>query len=335
MTRGIPVGTMTGWHVVERGRAEYRHELPIPGLGDDGEATLVAVDAAAANFADRLLIDGKYQLRPRIPFVPGFELAGTVVATNSARLAVGDRVAGTALPDHGSWAEYAVADARHLTVLPDDLDTVDAVGFHVNAQTAWFALHRAGRVRPGETVLVHAAAGGVGSMAVQLGVAHGCRVVGTASGPKLDLVRRLGADFALDNRDEEWPSVLREMVGDVDVVVDPVGDAVFAPSWKALAFEGRYVTVGFASGSIPTVTANQALVRNVSLHGMYWTPYATRHPELVREAADRIFDLWRSGRLDPCITVRAPLRTALDQVDEIHAGRTTGKTVLTVDRRTP
>lgn len=326
---------MTGWQVVERGHAEYRDDLPVPDLGDtdDPEATLVAVDAAAANFADRLLIDGRYQLRPKIPFVPGFELAGTVVATNSSRVAVGDRVAGTAHADHGSWAEYAIADARHLTILPDDLDPIEAVGFHINAQTAWFALHRAGRTAAGETVLVHAAAGGVGSMAVQLAAAHGCFVVGTASSPKLDLVRRLGASLALDNRDPDWPTTLRSAVDDrggVDVVVDPVGDAVFAASWKSLAFEGRYVAVGFASGSIPTVPANQALVRNLSLHGMYWTPYASRYPELVRRAADHIFDLWRTDRLDPCITVRAPLSDALERVEAIHAGLTTGKTVLTV-----
>ena len=170
-------------------------------------------------------------------------------------------------------------------------------------------------------------------MAVQLAAAHRCCVIGTASSPKLDLVRRLGAGLALDNRDPDWPTALRSAVGDrggVDVVIDPVGEAVFAASWKSLAFEGRYVAVGFASGSIPTVPANQALVRNVSLHGMYWTPYATRHPDLVRRAADHIFELWRADHLDPCITVRAPLREALDRVEAIHAGLTTGKTVLTV-----
>lgn len=322
---------MRAWQVVERGHAVLADDVAVPTLPDDEpHATVVEVHAAAANFADRLMIDGKYQLRPRLPFAPGFELAGVVTATSSDRLRVGDRVAGTTLPDHGSWAEVAVADARHLTVLPDDLGFVDAVGLHINAQTAWFGLHRAGRTTAADTVLVHAAAGGVGSMAVQLAAAAGCRVVGTASEGKLDRVRDLGAHHAVDNRADDWVAAVRDAVGEIDVVIDPVGDAVFAGSWKLLAFEGRYVSVGFASGGIPSVPANQALVRNLSLHGMYWTPYATRHPELVAGAAEQIFGLWRSGRLDPCVTVVAPLDRALARVDEVAAGGTTGKTVLTV-----
>lgn len=322
---------MRAWHVVERGSAVLVGDAPTPGVvADEPHSTVVEVHAAAANFADRLMIDGTYQLRPRLPFVPGFELAGVVVDTTSPRLHVGDRVAGVAHPQHGSWADVAVADARHLTVLPDRLDFVDAVGLHVNAQTAWFALHRAGRVAPGEVVLVHAAAGGVGSMATQLAVAHGCRVVGTASSAKLDTVRRLGATLAVDHRDPDWPARVRRDLGPVDVVIDPVGEAVFAGAWKLLGFEGRYVTVGFASGGVPTVRANEALVRNVSLHGMYWTPYATARPDLVATAAEEIFRLHAEGRLDPLVTVTAPLEEALTCVDRVVRGETTGKSVLVV-----
>lgn len=312
-----------------RGAAEFRTDLPEPTLLGD-EATLIEVHAAAANFADRLMIDGKYQLRPPYPFVPGFELAGVVVETRSERLRVGDRVAGVSDPAHGSWAELAVADARHVTVLPDDLGWTDAVGLHVNAQTAWFALHRAGRLRSEDVVLVHAAAGGVGSMAVQLAREFGCRVVATASAGKLGTVARLGVDLAVDNRDPGWPSLVAERFGTVDVVVDPVGDAVFAGSWKLLGFEGRYVSVGFASGAIPSVAANQALVKNASLHGMYYTPYATRHPELVVLAAEEIFGLHRAGRLDPMVMTIAGLEEAVSCVDDVAAGTTTGKTVLAV-----
>jgi NADPH:quinone reductase len=322
---------MRAWYVVERGRAVMVDDAPMPHLDpQDPHTTVVEVHAAAANFADRLMIDGRYQLRPRTPFVPGFELAGVVRATSSSRLRVGDRVAGVANPRHGSWAEVASADDRHLTVLPDDLGWVDAIGLHVNAQTAWFALHRTARLRPTDTVLIHAAAGGVGSMAVQLARAHGCRVVGAASAGKLDVVRSLGADVVVDNRGDSWPAVIRDAVGEVDVVIDPVGEAVFAGSWSLLGFEGRYVAVGFASGGIPSVPANEALVRNLSLQGMYWTPYATARPDLVIRAAGEIFGLHREGRLDPCVTSTAPLEDAIECVDRVARGATTGKTVLTV-----
>ena len=322
---------MRAWHVLARGRAELVADAPEPALDpDDPHATIVEVHAAAANFADRLMIDGRYQLRPPLPFVPGFEVAGVVTASQSDRVRVGDRVAGVTHPEHGSWAEVALADARHLTVLPPELGWVDAIGLHVNAQTAWFALHRAARLRAADTVLVHASAGGVGSMAVQLARAHGCRVVGTASSGKLATVRSLGVDLAVDNRDGAWPNVVRDGVGDVDVVIDPVGDAVFAGSWALLAFEGRYVSVGFTSGAIPSVPANQALVKNVSLHGMYWTPYATARPDLVAAAAVDIFRLHREARLDPCVTVVAPLEAALLCVERVASGATTGKSVLVV-----
>lgn len=322
---------MRAWHVVERGRAEFVTDAPVPGLdADDPHSTIVEVHAAAANFADRLMIDGRYQLRPRMPFVPGFELAGLVRATNSDRIRVGARVAGVAHPQDGSWGEIARADARHLTVLPSEVGWVDAIGLHVNAQTAWFALHRAARLQPADVVLVHSAAGGVGSMAVQLATARGCAVVGTASRGKLGVVRSIGATLAVDNRDPEWASRVRAEIGAVDVVIDPVGEAVFAGSWQLLGFEGRYVSVGFASGGIPSAPANEALVRNLSLHGMYWTPYATTHPRLVDAAASEIFRLHRAGHLDPCVTVIAPLEEALSCSDRIAAGDTIGKTVIAV-----
>ena len=322
---------MRAWQVVARGRAELASDVARPVLDpDDPHATVVEVHTTAANFADRLMIDGRYQLRPRLPFVPGFEVAGVVLATNSSRLRVGDRVAGVTDPRHGSWAEVAAADDRHLTVLPDHLGWTDAVALHANAQTAWFALHRAARLRPDDRVLVHAAAGGVGSMAVQLAIAHGCTVVGTASAGKLVTVRSLGVHLAVDNREPSWPDHVRAAVGDVDIVIDPVGDAVFAGSWKLLGFEGRYVSVGFTSGSIPSIPANQALVKNVSFHGLYWTPYATARPDLVTRAATEIFGLHRDGRLDPCVTVTAPLDDALRCVDQVASGATTGKSVLVV-----
>ncbi len=323
---------MRGWRVVTRGVVELADDLDPPTLDpDDAHHTIVEVRAAAANFADRLMIDGRYQLRPSHPFVPGFEAAGVVVASNSRSLSVGDRVVGVASPQHGSWAERCAADARHLARLPDDVDWAAAIGLFTNAQTAWFALHHAARVTADDVVLVHAAAGGVGSMAVQLATAAGCTVVGTASAGKLERVDVLGADLAIDNRRADWHTAVRERFGGVDVVVDPVGGPVFDGSWRLLRADGRYVVVGFASGEVPAVPTNQALVRCLSVHGMYWTPTALRHPSLVRQATDEIVTLYRAGRLDPCVTVVAPLGEAVDRLDDVAAGRTAGKTVLMVE----
>ena len=323
---------MRGWQVTHKSVVEFGDAVPRPELDpDDQHHTLIEVRAAAANFADRLMIDGRYQLRPRRPFVPGFEVAGVVIESNHAPLAVGTRVAGVTDPRHGAWAEVCAADSRHLTRLPDELGWAEAIGVHTNAQTAWFALHHSGHITAGDTVLVHAAAGAVGSMAVQLARAAGCTVVGTASYPKLERVRELGAHHAVDNRSDGWPTLVRNAVGAVDVVIDPVGDAVFDGSWKLLADEGRYVVVGFASDGVPSIPANQALVRNLSVHGMYWTPLATAHPDLVERAAWEIFGLHREGRLDPCVTVVDSIEHADRRLADVTAGRVIGKTVLVWD----
>lgn len=322
---------MKAWQVTRPGTAEFDHDVAPPLLDtSDENSTIVDVRAAAISFADRLMIDGKYQLRPRRPFVPGFELTGVVTATNSPRLAVGDRVVGLAEPRYGAWADVARADARHLRILPDDIDFFDGVAFHTNAQTAWFALHRAARLTEDDTVLVHAAAGGVGSMAVQLAVAAGCRVVGSASGDKVDTVRHLGADLAVNRRDPNWAESVRDHVGHVDVVIDMVGESLFSATWDLLDFESRYVAVGFASGRAPSIRADRALVKNVSVHGVYWTPYADRRPDLVDEAAAEIFELYRTGRLDPCLGSVEPLDGAVRSADRVWSGATTGKIVIDV-----
>lgn len=322
---------MRGWLVHRWGEARFEERIPEPLPDPDApRRTLIDVHAAAANFADRLMIDGRYQLRPQRPFVPGFEVAGTVVESNDGAFQPGDRVVGVTIPQHGSWAERCVADSRHLMPIPDDVGWAEAIGVAVNAQTAWFALHRSARVSTDDVVLVHAAAGGVGSCAVQLAAHHGCTVVGTSSAGKLDRVRSLGATFAADNRDDGWPALVREATGGVDVVIDPVGGSVLDRSLRLLNFEGRYVVVGFASGEIAALATNQALIRNISLHGMYWTPYADRRPDLVTRATDEIWAAHAAGALLAGVTVVAPLEQAIDCAADVTAGRTTGKTVLMV-----
>lgn len=325
---------MQAWRVHELGSAVFEDDVPMPTLrADDTGAVLLKVEAAGPNFADSLMIEGIYQERPELPFTPGLEVAGTVAESRDDRLSVGDRVVGTTRPGWGAWAEYALCDGSHLVVIPDGIDTADAVAMHVNAQTAWFALHRRANLQPGESVLVNAAAGGVGTMAVQLAVAAGATVYGTSSAGKLAVAKRLGAAASLDNRSDGWPDQLREITNGrgIDVVVDMVGGSPFAESWRLLAFEGRLVVVGFTSGDVPTVKANHALVKNVSLEGLYWGRYQDDAPELVQAAAVEIFDVHLAGKLDPCISGTGNMSEALDRLTDIAGGRTTGKLVLTWD----
>jgi NADPH2:quinone reductase len=323
---------MRAWHVARYGEPEFRTDIAAPvvdgGDGGDDDQVIVEVEAAAVNFADSLMLVGEYQERPPLPFTPGIELAGTISNPGTSRFSVGDRVVGLAGLGTGSWAEFARCDSRQLVSIPDDVAYIDAVGLHINAQTAWFALHRRAQISPTDTVLVHAAAGGVGALVVQLAAAHGCTVIGTSSAAKTGIAESLGAVACYDNRDPGWADRVRTDHGLVDVVIDPVGGPVFAPSFRLLGFEGRYVTVGFASGDIPTVKTNHALVKNVTLHGLYWTRYTFENRRLVDDAAEEIFGLHRAGRLDPLVATVASMDQAVDRVADVASGRTVGKTVL-------
>ena len=323
---------MRGWLVSDKGSADLVDDLPEPECGD-GEM-VVQVEAAAANYADRLLIDGKHQIRPRRPFTAGLEVAGTVIDSRADGFAIGTQVTGLVEPGSGCWAERCRVTPDDVIVVPRGVDPVDAVAINLNAQTVWLALHHRCAVAPGDVVVVHAAAGGVGTMAVQLAVAAGARVLATCSEPKMDVPRSLGADVVVDNRSDDWHHVLDDAApGGVDIVIDPVGGELFERSLKLLRFEGRLVTVGFTSGTIPSLAANYALVKNLSLIGVFWEPYAAHRPELVQRAADEIFTLHRNGHLDACVTVIDHFDAALDRVDAIAAGTTTGKTVLVWDDR--
>lgn len=318
---------MKGWLVRQKGTAEFVTNLPEPELV--GESMIVQVDAAAANFADRLLIDGKHQIRPPRPFTAGLEVAGTVVESASDRHPVGSRVMGLVEPGVGSWAEVCRCLPHNVIRIPDGVDSVTALAIHLNAQTVWLGLHHRARIRSGDVVLVHAAAGGVGTMAVQLAAAAGATVIATCSAGKAALPLRLGATAVVDNRVADWHKQVAEHAPDgVDIVVDPVGGDLFEPSLKLLRFEGRLITLGFASGKVPSLAVSYALVKNLSLIGVFWEPYALRRPELIERAAKEIFALHAAGRIDPCVSVVDNISNAVDRVNDIAAGITVGKTVL-------
>jgi NADPH:quinone reductase len=322
------------WQVSRHGEPQDVLELaevprPEPGPGQ----LLVRVLAAAANFPDALLCRGTYQVRPPLPFSPGVELCGEVEAAGPGvtGFAPGDRVIGGSVLPHGAFAEYALMDAALAMPAPATLDDAEAAPFHITYQTGWFGLHRRARLAPGETLLVHAAAGGVGSGAVQLGKAAGARVIGVAGGPdKARVVRELGADVAVDRSREDFVAVVKEVTGGrgADVVYDPVGGDAFRLSTKCIAFEGRILVVGFASGEIPQAALNHALVKNYSILGLHWGLYQRLDPAAVRECHAELTGLAAAGLIRPLITERLPLAEVPDGLRRLADGSTTGRIVF-------
>ncbi|WP_327111804.1 NADPH:quinone oxidoreductase family protein [Streptomyces sp. NBC_01341] len=315
---------MQAWRVHRNGEPSEVMELeetdrPVPG---DGQA-LIEVRAANINFPDALLCRGQYQVRPPLPFTPGVEVCGT---TEDGR-----RVLATPALPRGGFADYVVADEAALLPSPEALDDAEAAALHIGYQTGWFGLHRRAHLQAGETLLVHAAAGGVGSAAVQLGKAAGATVIGVAGGPeKAAIARELGCDLVIDRRSEDIVAAVKEATGGrgADVVYDPVGGEAYAKSVKCVAFEGRVVVVGFASGSIPAPGLNHALVKNYSIMGLHWGLYNTKDPAAVRACHDELTKLAEQGAVKPLISERVPMADAARAVQRVADGTSTGRIVV-------
>ncbi|NEC29268.1 NADPH:quinone oxidoreductase family protein [Streptomyces sp. SID8111] len=315
---------MQAWQVHELGEPGEVMRLadtPVPTPGDG--QVLLKVRAAGINFPDALMCRGQYQVRPPLPFTPGVEICGE---TEDGRRVL----ANPALP-HGGFAEYAVADAGALRPAPDALDDAEAAALHIGYQTAWFALHRRAALQAGETLLVHAAAGGVGSAAVQLGKAAGATVIGVVGGPqKAAVARELGCDVVVDRREQDVIAAVKEATGGrgADVIYDPVGGQAYTQSTKVVAFEGRIVVIGFASGTIPTPGLNHALVKNYSILGLHWGLYNTRNPKLVQHCHEQLTDLAARGAIKPLVSERVPLAGAAAAVQRVADGVTTGRVAV-------
>lgn len=315
---------MQAWQVHELGEPSEVMRLqdvqaPTPG---DGQV-LLKVRAANINFPDVLMARGHYQVRPPLPFTPGVEICGE---TEDGRRVL----ANPALP-YGGFAEYAVADAAALLPAPDSLDGAEAAALHIGYQTGWFGLHRRARLEAGETLLVHAAAGGVGSAAVQLGKAAGATVIGVVGGAeKAAVARELGCDVVVDRKSEDVVAAVKEATGGrgADVIYDPVGGEAYTQSTKVVAFEGRIVVVGFAGGSIPSPALNHALVKNYSILGLHWGLYNTKNPKLVQHCHEQLTELAARGAVKPLVSERVPLGEAAAAVQRVADGVTTGRVVV-------
>ncbi|MFF1294444.1 MULTISPECIES: NADPH:quinone oxidoreductase family protein [unclassified Streptomyces] len=315
---------MQAWQVHENGEPSEVMRLeevatPTPG---DGQV-LLKVRAANINFPDVLMCRGHYQVQPPLPFTPGVEICGE---TEDGRRVL----ANPALP-YGGFAEYALADAAGLLPAPESLDDAEAAALHIGYQTGWFGLHRRARLEAGETLLVHAAAGGVGSAAVQLGKAAGATVIGVVGGAdKAAVARELGCDVVIDRRAENVIAAVKEATGGrgADVIYDPVGGEAYTQSTKVVAFEGRIVVVGFASGTIPSPGLNHALVKNYAILGLHWGLYNTKNPKLVQHCHEQLTELAARGAIKPLVSERVPLSEAAAAVQRVGAGVTTGRVAV-------
>jgi NADPH:quinone reductase len=306
-------------------------DLPDPEPGACG--VRIRVRAAGVNFADGLMLKGQYQEKPPLPFTPGLEVAGEVEAAGAGvrGLATGQRV--LAVVNHGGFAEKVVARADDVVALPDDMDDVTAAGFAIAYGTAHGALRWRADLHAGEVLLVHGAGGGVGLTAVECGKALGATVIATARGAdKLAVAREHGADHVLESEGDDMKSRVRELTAGrgADVVYDPVGGAVFDASLRCVAWEGRIVVVGFASGQVPQIPANLLLVKNAAALGFYWGSYRKHDPERLRAGFKELFGWYRQGRIRPHVSRTLPLAGTAEAIRLLAERRSVGKVVVTV-----
>jgi NADPH:quinone reductase len=317
-------GPASALKLVELPEPEPSHMLT-PGSG-----VLVDVHAAGVSFPEVLQTRGEYQLKPPLPFVPGSEVGGTVrSAPEGSGLQAGDRVAACCML--GGFAEVAVAPDFLTFKLPDSLDFAQGAGLVLNYHTAYFSLKLRGRLAEGESVLVHGAAGGVGTASLQIAKGLGARTFAVVSSDEKERVaREAGADEVVRS-DGAWKDEIKELSGGgVDVIIDPVGGDRFTDSLRSLREGGRLVVVGFTGGSIPEVKVNRLLLNNAEVVGAGWGAYVMGKPQLNRDIGAAIDSLIAAGFVRPIIGERFPLEEASQALAVIDERRATGKVVLDV-----
>ncbi len=320
---------MRAWTIEQIGTAAVRKD--IPALAPRKGEARIAIAACGLNFADILMQDGKYQERPPLPFIPGMELAGTVVelGPETSGPSIGTRVA--VLAGYGGLAEEGCFSVKGMVPLPPSMPFADAAAFQIAYGTSHLALHHRANLRPGETLLVFGAAGGVGLTAVELGKKMGARVIACARGSeKLAVAELAGADILIDS---ESPTIKEQLksLGGVDVVYDPVGGQAFDIGLRAARPEARLLTIGFASGQVPEVPANLLLVKNLTVIGLYFGGYVKFAPDRIAASMKTLLEWYDEGNLHPHVSHVLPFDQFHRGMDLLRNRQATGKVVITID----
>ncbi|MDT2072367.1 MAG: NADPH:quinone oxidoreductase family protein [Planktomarina sp.] len=301
-------------------------DVPIPEVG--ANQILIRTAACALNFADLLMISGTYQETPTLPFTLGMEVAGDVAAVGSkvTNFKVGDRAA--AFAGSGGLAELCAVDTSRCLKILNNLSFETAASALISYGTSHLALTHRAKIKPGETLLVLGAAGGVGLTAVEIGTALGARVIAVARGQnKLEVCRARGAEITIDSSRENMVSIIKEL-GGVDVVYDPVGGDPFIAALKCCKPEARYLTIGFASGNIPQIKANHLLVKNVDVMGFYWGGYLNFAPDMLSKSLTQAMEMIAKGLLKPHISAVYDFDRILVALDHLKDRKSTGKLVI-------
>lgn len=322
---------MQGWlcETLDGVDALQWREMPTP--QPQAGQVRVAIHAASLNFPDLLIVEGKYQMRPPLPFVPGSEFSGRVDAVGPGveTPRVGDAVA--VIGSHGGFATHALVEASRVIPLPPGFALDDAAAFAFTYGTAHHALIDRGQLRAGETVLVLGAAGGVGTAAVQVAKAAGARVVAAAStADKCALCREIGADETIDYGREDLRERLKALTGSrgVDVVYDPVGGALAEPALRAVGWRGRYLVIGFAGGTIPALPWNLPLLKGSAIVGVFWGEFVRREPQGFAVAMRELAQWYAQGKVKPVIDQRLPMSALRDAYARMASRQVRGKLLL-------
>lgn len=321
---------MTAWQVHEYGefkKALSLEQCVLPSPSDN--EAVIRVEAIGLNFLDVLSIAGKYQEKSPLPFIPGVEAAGHVIeAAPESPFQVGDRVMTVG---NGACAEYMAVHPEKTFSFPEDMSFEEAAAFQLIYQTAHVTLAHRARLQENEFLLVHAAAGGVGTAAIQVGRALGARVIATAgSDEKLGVCLRSGAEAAINYRSEDFVQRTMEITKGrgVDVVFDPVGGKIFQDSTKCIAFQGRIAAIGFAAGQIPSIAVNRILLKNIDIVGVFWGNYRKFDPQRIENTQTDLYRLYASGQIKPVIYHRFPFEDLIGALCTLSERKSYGKVIV-------
>ncbi|PLW83934.1 NADPH:quinone oxidoreductase [Kineobactrum sediminis] len=309
----------------------FEPQWPDPEIGDN--EVLIDVKAAGLNFPDVLIIQNKYQTKPDLPFIPGGECSGVVAAVgkNVTRLQPGEKV--ISMGAHGAFCSRIAADQNTVFPMPEGLSFEQAAGVAITYFTSYHALRQRANIQPGETLLVLGAAGGVGTTAVELGKLFGARVIAAAStDEKLELCKQLGADEVINYSKVSLKDALKELTGGkgVDVVYDPVGGDYSEPALRSMAWKGRFLVIGFASGPIPSIPLNLTLLKGCAIVGVFWGRFMAEEPEVNLQNIHELWSLFAQGKLNPVVTDLFPLEKYEEAYACMMERRARGKVILTM-----